>query len=606
MFPDNDNDGDQEQGGKFAEFDIDMETIVTERETAEQNTEYYTKDFPQLDSITDAIPITHEKGTPYMGDTTVAGLVRSIPRESIQQLPVFAAVINGSKYNVHAIISSWLLRTGIFNQNTFGKGLLSTAQGGAQTALSHGYCAFMCQTDAAFSDYGTTMKYLHYADVFPEPGIQDKNESGFDYVDANLPRSRVQKLAKKARENPNSSWDADALEELLEMKPDGKNYSRYETDARKTNKGNSPTYTFCTRYEVGKGGIFITFCPQLPERPLRVIKNLSKFGFPRILFLVIDPAPLTPFGVSRVRLASPNQNFNNAYYQNVGKMLLFNSDAPIMQRGKFTTPVSLRRKAVFKTIDQNADVKLIEMSNSTLQQFPEVMKMTTGQIQNIMGKPTQNSDLGNTSPGAKQQIKIQDNSTKEITNIVENFLRQYGLVGLDTMISEQYLPDRQPDPETGELPPNEEELIIDDEAKNAINNLFESQFVPEPDQMRDPTGQLGIMTEFKPPVGDDNKFTIDWNDFYDAIETMSVEVELSISEDDLEQKKREDVQDALTVMEQNDKGDNPAKTARIDQLEERLVQDAVPDAKRPRGNPNYVPPQAQQTTQTAEGVSVTQ
>lgn len=600
MFPDNaTEDQDVEEQNKFADFDIDMEVLVQERETAEQNTEYYTRDFPQLDSITDAIPITHEKGTPYMGDTTVAGLVRSIPRESIQQLPIFAAIINGSKYNVHAIVGSWLLRTGIFNQNTFGKGLLSTAQGGAQIALSHGYCAFMCQTDASFSDYGTTMKNLHYADVFPEPGIQDKNESGQDFVDANLPKSRVQKLEKNARNNPNSSWDADALAELLEMKPEGKNYSRYETDARKTNKGSSPTYTFCTRYEVGKGGIFVTFCPQLPERPLRVIKNLSKFGFPRILFLVIDPAPLTPFGVSRVRLASPNQNFNNAYYQNVGKMLLFNSDAPIMQRGKFTTPVSLRRKAVFKTIDQNADVKLIEMSNSTLQQFPEVMKMTTGQIQNIMGKPTQNSDLGNTSPGAKQQIKIQDNSTKEITNIVENFLRQYGLVGLDTMISEQYLPDREPD-ENGELPPNEEELILDDEAKNAINNLFESQFVPEVD----PVTQ--VETTFKPPVGDDNKFTIDWNDFYDAIETMSVEVELSISEDDLEQKKREDVQDALTVMEQNDKGDNPAKTARINQLEERLVQDAVPDAKKPVGNPNYAPPEQQQTTQTDQGVSVTQ
>lgn len=601
MYPDNNQDQAQEEQGKFAEFDIDMEVLVSEREAAMQNTEFYTRDFPLLDNITDAIPITHEKGAPYMGDTTTAGLVRSIPRESIQQLPVFGAVINGSKFTVHAIISSWLLRTGVFNENTFGKGLLSTAQIGTQQALSHGYAAFMCQSDAVFSDYGTTMKLLHFADVLPEPGISDANEAGYFYVDANLPKSRVQKILKNARDNPNTSWDVSALEELLEMKPDGKNYSRYEPDTRNQNRGNSPTYTMSTRYEVGKKGIFPSFCPQITDRPLRVIKNNSKFGFPRILFLVIDPAPLTPFGVSRVRLASPNQNFNNAYYQNVGKMLLFNSDAPLLQRGKFTTPVSLRRKAVFKTMDQNATVELVEMSNGTLQQFPEVMKMTTAQIQNVMGKPTQSSDLGNTSPGAKQQIKIQDNSTKEITNIIENFLRQYGLVALDTMISEQILENNID--ENGDKIPNEEELIIDDEAKNAINQLYESQFVPVADPA-DPTGQT--MTVFVPPIGDDNKFTIDWNDFYDAIETMSVEVELSISQDDLEEKKRADVQDALTVMEQNDKGDNPEKTARIDQLEEKLVGDAVPDAKKPVGNPNYTPPQPQQTTQVDDQVSVTQ
>lgn len=595
-----------EERGKFAEFDLDMETIIQEHETATQNTEFYTRDFPLLDQITDAIPITHEKGTPYMGDTTVAGEVRSIPRESVQQLPIFAAIINGSKFNVHAIVSSWMLRTGVFNENTFGKGLLSTLQIGMQQALSHGYAPFMCQSDAVLSDYGTTMKLLHYADAAPEPGISDANEAGYFYVDANLPKSKVQKILKSARNNPNTSWDVEALEELLEMKPDGKNYSRYEPESRQQNQGNSPTYTFSTRYEVGKKGIFVTFCPQLPGRALRVIKNYSKFGYPRILFLVIDPAPLTPFGVSRVRLASPTQNFNNAYYQNVGKMLLFNSDAPLIQRGKFTTPVSLRRKAVFKTTDPQAGVELLEMSNGTIQQFPEVMKMTTSQIRTMMGRPTRSNEYGNTSPGAKKNIQEQDNSIKEVTNIAENFVRQYGLVALDTMISEQIL-ESNIDPETNEKIPNEETLILDDEAKNAINRLFEAKYLENPE-----LDEAGEVIPFEPPIGDDNKFVIDWNDFYDAIKTMSIEIELSIGKDELEEKKRGDLQDALTVMEQNNDGTNPKKQQKIDELEDRVLEDAVPESKRlsvsPRGpgNPNYQAPAPPQTTEVSDQVSVTQ
>jgi hypothetical protein len=583
--------GQEESTTKYP--NVDMEMIISEWNAAKQNTDHYITDFPQLANIADGVPLTHEKGAPYMGDTTVPGLVKSIPRESIQQIPVFAAVVNGSKLSMHAIICSWLLRKGIFNENTFGKGLLSTCQLGAEQALTYGYAPFMCSTGAEYNDYGTTMRQLHYSDVAPEPGISDANEAGYFYVAANLTKSRVQDIRNAAMENENTSWDVEALDELLEMKPESKNYSIYMSEARRNPQTNSPTYSFITRYKVGKQGKFITFCPQLQDRPLRVINNRSKFGFPRIQFLVIDPAPLTPYGISRVRLASPIHNFNNAYYQSVGAMLLLNSKPPVMQRGKFTTPVQMKRGAVWKTIDQNADVKVQQLDNGTLQQFPQVMGETQKQIQNIMGKPTRNTDLGNTSPGAKQQIKYEDSSTNQVTNIIENFLRQYALTGLDTMISEQTIDDW--DKETN---PNNEALIIDDEAKNAINRMAQDNFTPTDEQ-----------PEFVPPVGDDNKFTIDWNEFYDYIQDMSVEIELSIGKDELEEKKRGDLQDALTVMEQNNDGNNPAKQAKIDELEDRVLEDAVPDSKRlaprPVGNPNYNP-QGPQTTQISDQVSMTQ
>jgi hypothetical protein len=578
--------------------DVDMDTILQEWEASKQNTDNYTVDFPQLANIVDGVPLTHEKGTPYMGDTTVPGFVRSIPRESIQQLPIFGAVVNGSKNTVHAAVCSWLLRKGVFNENTFGKGLLSTCQMGAEQALTYGYAAFMCATGTMYKDYGTTMRLLHYADVAPEPGISDHNEAGYDYVIANLTRSRVQDIRDSAAENPNTPWDVGGLDELLEMKPEGRNYSLYLSDVRKNPQGNSPTYTMVTRYKNGKKGKFVTFCPQLGTRALRVVPNKSKFGFPRISFLVIDPAPLTPFGISRVRLASPHHNFNNAYYQNVGSMLLYNSDPAVLQRGKFSTPVQRKRKAVWRTTDPQASVEFVEMGNSTLQQFPTVMEHTSKQIQTIMGRPSARGDYGNTSPGAKQQIKFDDSSTNQVTNIIENFLRQYALVALDTMISEQLIDQ----PEGGEKIPNTEELIIDDEAKNTINRIAQEAFEASPEQ-----------PAFTPPVGDDNKFTIDWNDFYDYIEDLAVEIELSIGKDELEEKTRADLQDMLTVMTQNADPNDVQTQNKIKEIQDRLLQKTIPDSKRmdttpkPVGNPNFDPASSgQTTTEVSDQVSMTQ
>lgn len=534
---------------------VDMETLLADWQTSTSYTSGFTSDFPALDNLVDAVSVNHQAGNPYVGDTTLAGLVRSIPRDSLQRLPIFAAVVNGSKHTFEAQVASFILRRGVFNEDTFGKGLLSTVQIGAEQALTHGYAPFMTATGSMFDEFGTTMRVLHYADVAPEPGIQDANESGYFYVLANLTPTRVRKILKAAQGNKNTSWDVTALMELLESKPTTRNYSIYQSDPRNKKAGETaPTYEFITKYEVGAGGEFVTFCPQISDRPLRVIENKSKFGYPRVQFLVIDPAPLSPFGVSRVRLASPGQNVMNAYYQNITSMLLLNSKPPVLVRGRFTKPVQLKQGAVWTAQDQNAKAELVTMDNGALQSFVPMAQQMISQINNMMGKPNKNSGVGNTAPGVKQQIKVEDNSTNQITNILENFIRQYALVGLDTHISEQS---------------GNDILILDDEAKNAINQIGYESFVPSAEQ-----------PEYVPIVGDDNKLELNWEDFYEGIKTLAVEIELSMGKDELEEKTRGDLQDTLVTMTQNADPNDPVKQKKISDIEDQLVEKTLPGMKR--------------------------
>jgi hypothetical protein len=526
---------------------IDMGALIDEWKLSKSYVERYTVDFPQLDNLVDGIPIMRDQDAPFVGDTTLGGLVRSMPRESLQQIPVFSAVVNGTKNSIPALACTYLLKRYAFNEDTFGKGLLSTLQIGAEQALTRGYAPFMVATGTMFNDFGTVMRLLHYSDAAPEPGITDHNETGYDFVVANLTPTRVKKMLRAAKNNPDGEWSAEALQLVLDQQPRAKEYSIYAGDADKNAAGEAagPAYQFVTRYETGQGGTIITFCPEVSEMPLRVIESHSKWGYPRVMYLVIDPAALTPFGKSRVRLASPNQNLMNIYYGNIAAMLLLNSKPPILKRGRFTTPVQLKQGVVWETLDQNATAELKNLDNGSLQFFPQMAQQFATQVHNIMGGKTINVNAGSgaafgkTTVGQKRAEKYEEPATNQITKILENFLRQYALVALDTLLSEQI---------------GEDELIVDDETKNSINAIAPGT------------------------IGDNNKMTIVWEDFYAAIEEWTIEVTVSLSKDEMDEKKRGDLQDMLVVLAQNAK-DNPEAAQKVTEITNMLLQDKAPLVK---------------------------
>lgn len=528
--------------------EVNMQELIDEWNLSKSYVEQYTRDFQSLDNLVDGVPINPVSGAPFVGDTTLPGLVRSIPRESLEQLPVFSAVVNGSKVTIPALVCSFLLKKFAFNEDTFGKGLLSTLQIGAEQALTHGYAAFLVATGLMYNDFGTTMRLLHFSDTSPEPGIQDHNETGYDYVVAHLTPSRVRRILRNAENNEETSWNVGGLKHLLEGDPKPTNYSRYQSLPEQNQSGEaaSPTYEFITRYPTGTVEPILTFCPEYQDAPLREIESRSKFGYPRVQYLVIDPAPLTPFGISRVRLASPNQNLMNIYYGHIAAMLLLNSKPPILKRGRFTTPVQLKQGVTWETMDQNAAADLKTIDNGSLQFFPEMSRQLAGQIQNIMGGRTATVNSGSkasgfskTAPGVKQAQEFEDSSSNQITKILENFLRQYALVALDTLFSEQE---------------GEDEIIVDDETKNAINQV-------------------------KPGfIGEDNSFTMVWQEFYAAIKEWSVEIDVSLSKDELDEKKRGDLQDMLVVLAQNAEG-NPEAQQKVQEITNMLLQDKAPLVK---------------------------
>lgn len=508
----------------------------------------YIKDFKQLDTVANAQSNTNDSKNPNIGDTTVAGVVRQIPRTSIKAMPVFGVEINGTKNSVEALVCRHELKDSAFNEDTFGKSVLQQLQLGAKGALTRGFTPFQVATSKLFGSFGTNMRLVRFNDIGIEPGVPDAAYSSYSYVRTRMTPTKLKAIYENEKSNPDTSWNVKALKSLIDVGPDGTgstDNSEYLTDQQNNAQSlDDDTYEIITRYEAKPFSDIVVLSPQISEA-LRVTKSRSKFGFPRVLFLVIDPSELSPFGDSRVRLASPNQNFLMALRQNVATSWMYNSKPTLLQTGNFMGNVELKNGGKIVSNDPNAKIQLLTLDGSSAQQYVNISDEVSKQILNMMGVNAATS-LGaigesKTGVGAKAQKATMDDATNQITIILEDFLRQYATVALDVCLSEKE---------------GTEQVMVDDETKADIMRI-------NPNAFNDPANP--------------NALDITWEQLYDYIKKIKITIDISISKQEMDETKRADLQDMLTVKSQTSNPEDPEAQATIRAVEHELLEKTAPE-----------------------------
>lgn len=524
------------------------------------------RDFKRLDTITNAQYDGASGKNPQIGDTTIAGIVRQIMRTAVKQIPHVSVSINGSQSTVEAIVCRNRVEKVLLNPTTFGKGFVNILHLGGRGSLSRGFNVFQVAATKLYNQFGVIPKLIHFNDFAIEPGTQDGSHSPYFYIRTKWTPGKLQDLydRESAKDNGKSTYNLTALKALIENGPDSSgsaDYAQYVTPMEQSKiETNAETYDIITRYPMTFGDKTIcTFSPGI-NQILREVESRSKFGFPRILFLVIDPAELSPFGDSRVRLASPNQNFLMALRQNVATTWLYNSKPTIVKSGLFTGATSLKAGGVINSSDANAKVSLLMLDTTTSQQFPTISQEITKQIQNMMGmNPGQSlGSIGESKTGVGAQAQKQgiDDAIQQVTTIIEQFLCQYIISGLDLYLSEQ---------------DGKSIIYVDDETRAQILAI-------KPDAFPDETTPNGL--------------EVNWTELYEHIQEIDVEVDTTMSKQDWSDEKRQDLQDALTVMSQTADPEDPDAMARKTALEDEFLEETAPEvaARFPKSTDQSAPP----------------
>lgn len=509
------------------------------------------KDFKRLDTVANAAYDGASGKNPNIGDTTTAGIVRQIMRSAVKKMPMIDIAINGSRTTVEAIICRNRVEKVLLNPTTFGKGLVSILQLGGRGSISRGFNVFQVAGTKMYGQFGVVPKLIHYNDFAIEPGTQDGSHSPYFYIRTKMTPLKVKNIFDRESAKPEgqSTYNLPAVKALLETGPDSNgsaDYADYVTPMEQSKiEAGSETYDIITRYPMMHGQKNIcTFSPSINQE-IRNVENRSKFGFPRVLFLVIDPAELSPFGDSRVRLASPNQNFMMALRQNVASTWLYNSKPTMVKSGLFTGATNLKSGGVITSTDANAKIQLLTLDTSTAQQYPNIRKDVTEQIQVMMGM-NPGGALGaigesKTGIGAQKQAMGIDDSIQQITNIIQEFLCQYILSGLDFYLSEQ---------------DGKGIIYVDDTTREDIKRI-------RPDAFSDP----------KNP----NALEVNWNQLYDYIQEMDVTVKTTISKEDYTDEKRGDLQDAVTTLSQTTDPNDPEAVAKKKIVEDKFLDETAPE-----------------------------
>lgn len=530
--------------------DTEVQDLLTEWQRGKEFVDKAIRDFKRLDTIANAQYDGASNKNPNIGDTTVAGIVREIMRTAVKKMPHVRVAINGSASTVEAIICRNRVEKVLLNPITFGKGFVNILQLGGRGALSRGFNVFQVTGTKLYGKYGVVPKLIHFNDFAVEPGTQEGGHSPHFWIRTKWTPGKLDNVIKREEAKPESqrTYNLEALKALRAQGADSNgtaDYAEYLTPMEQSKiDADADTFDILTRYCLDTSKPIITISPSINQK-LRKVENNSKFGFPRTLLLVIDPAELSPFGDSRVRLASPNQNFLMALRQNVATTWLYNSKPTMVKVGLFTGATNLKSGGVITSTDPNAKVTLLTLDTSTAQQYPTISQEITKQIQNMMGmNPGQSlGAIGDskTGVGAQKQAMGIDNSIQQITNIIQEFVAQYILSGLDLYLSEQ----------DGVSP-----IYVDDETREDILRLRPDAF---PDE--------------KNP----NKLMVDWKQLYEYIEEIDVIVDTTMSKEDYTNEKRADLQDAVTVMSQTTDPNDPEAMARKKVVEDKLLDETAPE-----------------------------
>lgn len=552
--------------GEKVVADPDVQTYLAEWNKGKMFVDNAIKDFKQLDTITNAQYTGASGKNPNIGDTTIAGIVRQIMRTAVKQIPHVSVAINGSMSTVEAIICSNRVDKVILNPTNFGKGFVNTLHLGGRGALSRGFTVFQVTATKMYGKFGIVPKQIHFNDIAVEPGIHDGSHSTYWWVRAKWTPGKLAQVIKREKAKPagQSTYNIPALEALQAQGADSAgaaDYAQYLTPDQQ-GKADIQTETFdiLTRYSNDPDQPIITISPVINQK-LRTVPNRSKFGYPRTLFLVIDPAELSPFGDSRVRLASPNQNFLMALRQNVATTWLYNSKPAMFTAGLFTSAVNLKSGARITSTDANAKAELLTLDTSTAQQYPKISEEIVKQIQTMMGmNPGQAlGAIGDSKTGIGAQAQKQglDDAIQQITTIIEEFLCQYVISALDLYLAEQ---------------DGKSVIYVDDTTREDVKRL--------------PGGENLFIDPSNP-----NAMEVDWNALYDKIKEIDVKVDTTMSKQEWTDEKRGDLQDAVTVLSQTTDPNDPQAVNKKKIVEDKLLDETAPELSRALDAVPEAPPQ---------------
>lgn len=308
---------------------------------------------------------------------------RKIRAQTIQRVPDGEIVTQYDKNSIEQVIIEYLFKRKVLQSEFDGKDMLKQLWKTFNASYDYGYgCVRTGFEKDLDGDPRISYTLIPWSDVFPSPDCKFIEEADWYIIREYVPLSSLKNLI---------DWDTDTVKDPTYNEKVVKYLiENHFTDAAEPRsipladrkKGKSPTESVkvYTYYFKGEDE-FITYVPGI-NCILRTVKNYDPRKDVPIHFLILEPDPDFPLGVSSVMWTISQQQFADAFQSVAYQTLLLSLRPPLMTFGNMqNAKIKMKPGAVWPMgTNQNNRIEPYRVETTTLTQYGSVLENVSSRM----------------------------------------------------------------------------------------------------------------------------------------------------------------------------------------------------------------------------------
>ena len=381
----------------------------------------------------------------YFSEGSTQYILRKTLADTIQRVPDGELETQYDKASKEHIFTQYIFENKVISSEYEGIDMMSNLTNAFKMSFIYAFApvrtGFEKDTDG---DYRIGFNLEQWSDVFINPDCKDIRRPEVVYHRQYLTKDDVKALLTEDGNVIDPTYDEQTIRYVLDNDMFSARYAESEKLADRL-KGSSAisSITLITEYRRGANE-FTTFVPELSAVWRKVPNYDPRKGIPWN-FLVLEPDPDFPLGVSQVEFLLADQQFNDLFQTSAYKNLLLAMEPPIMVSGWETNPSSYKfepRKIWNLGNNPNAKVEPVKIDNSVLSGWSTTREAIAASMLrnlNIMdGTIASDSHVTNyskTAPGVQQQVENKSITVNQYQKRVEDFFSQWAVQALRMYIN---------------------------------------------------------------------------------------------------------------------------------------------------------------------------
>lgn len=444
-----------------------------------------------MQSLFRVVPMDRE----VWSEGSTHALKRKIRSNTIQRVPNGEIKTQYDKNSIEQVIIEFIFKNKILKSEYAGQDMLKNLWNTFNAAYDYGFCAVKtCFEPDQDGDVRIGYKQIQWNNILPDPDCEHIEASPWYLVRSWVSRSELAQLYDWENNRvKDPTYQEKTLKFLLAHEfEDAKDSRSSQLADQKHAVTTVESIEVRTLYKRGCDE-FISFVP-IVDGVLRIVKNEDPRKDVPIHFMILEPDPEFPLGMSSILPTLGQQQFADAFQTLSYQTLQLALQPPLMGFGNLTpAKIKMKPRAYWPMgTNPNNKIEKFPVETTTLTQFGNILQAVSGRMQANMNITEQTlatdgqvSGYSGTPQGVEQQKKDKTTTVNQYQQRVEIFfsewcnhaLRSYlhSMGGIQKMTVDEETRRKIWDIEKSQKPKDEEGNMTDDQSI-VVGNKIEVDF----------------------------------------------------------------------------------------------------------------------------------